>query len=338
MLRARIIRRALLFCVMGCGLRGQTQVDLRTQSRGVDFQSAPYTKPVKAGAALPANCTGNELFLLTSAPAGANLYACVSANTWALESGNPLLGGDISGPSGEATVQKLQGRAVSPAAPQIGQALMWDGNDWSGQTLGSGGTITVEAAGSMVGSRGVQNYVAGAGVVSALTDAGNAIQIQHSADTSIVLTHEGHQAGQDVICRSSSGSGSNYTCTMLPILSAYESGMVVQWIPDADAAGGLTTLNIDILGATPIKMADGISDPLAGDVQAGRQYAIWFDGAKFRMPGAAPPLSGTAGTGPSCDAAHRGRVWHGMGGPGVKDELAVCVKTAGDAYVWQVLY
>ena len=57
-------------------LIGQTQVDLRTQSKSVDFQAAAYTKPFKSGAVLPLTCTQAELFFLTSAAPGTNVYGC----------------------------------------------------------------------------------------------------------------------------------------------------------------------------------------------------------------------------------------------------------------------
>jgi len=64
---------------------GQTQVDLRTQSKSVDFQAAPYTRPIQSGSSLPATCTPSAVFFLTTAPAGANIYGCVGTNTWAVQ-------------------------------------------------------------------------------------------------------------------------------------------------------------------------------------------------------------------------------------------------------------
>jgi hypothetical protein len=71
----------------GTHLAAQTQVDLRTQSKGVDFQAATYTRPLRASATLPSTCTVNELLLLTTAPAGSNIYACMSVNNWVIEAG-----------------------------------------------------------------------------------------------------------------------------------------------------------------------------------------------------------------------------------------------------------
>lgn len=79
------LRYALPLC---CSLAwGQTQIDLRTQSKNVDFSSAATTKTVKTGAMLPATCSPGEIFFNTAATAGANLYACTSANTWTPQGG-----------------------------------------------------------------------------------------------------------------------------------------------------------------------------------------------------------------------------------------------------------
>jgi hypothetical protein len=67
---------------------GQTQVDLRSQSRNVDFSGAPVVKPVTVGTVLPATCTAGAMFFKSDAAPGANLYGCVSANTWTAESGS----------------------------------------------------------------------------------------------------------------------------------------------------------------------------------------------------------------------------------------------------------
>ena len=66
---------------------GQTAVDLRTQSKDVDFSGAASTKPIQTGAAIPATCVPGQMFFLTTAPVGSNVYGCEATNVWALESG-----------------------------------------------------------------------------------------------------------------------------------------------------------------------------------------------------------------------------------------------------------
>ncbi len=50
---------------------GQTQVDLRTQSKSVDFSAASSTKPVTTGTSLPPTCGVGQMFF-SNAPAGQN--------------------------------------------------------------------------------------------------------------------------------------------------------------------------------------------------------------------------------------------------------------------------
>jgi hypothetical protein len=73
---------------------GQTAIDLRTQSKSVDFSAASSTRPLKTGTSLPATCTAGEMFFKTDAPAGSNLYGCTAANSWSLQAG----GGGSMGP------------------------------------------------------------------------------------------------------------------------------------------------------------------------------------------------------------------------------------------------
>jgi len=88
---------------------GQTQVDLAAQSKNVDFSAALFTKPAKAGTAIPSSCTVGEVFFKTDAAAGQNLYGCTSANTWsplgAAGTGSQL--GDFAVANTSASVQML---------------------------------------------------------------------------------------------------------------------------------------------------------------------------------------------------------------------------------------
>lgn len=56
----------------------QTKVDLRTQSKSIDFSGASLTKPARSAGTLPPTCSAGELFYLSSGP----LYSCSSINNW----------------------------------------------------------------------------------------------------------------------------------------------------------------------------------------------------------------------------------------------------------------
>lgn len=88
MRRVKNVMIAAAWAMVSTHLVAQTQVDLRTQSKAVDFRAAQSTRPIKSGSILPATCEVAELFFLTSAAAGSNLYACPSTNSWVVESGS----------------------------------------------------------------------------------------------------------------------------------------------------------------------------------------------------------------------------------------------------------
>jgi hypothetical protein len=114
----------LLFTLAGQAF-GQTMVDLRTQSKSVDFSSQPSTSPAVVGATLPGSCQTGQLFFNSTATPGANLFGCTASNTWTLMSSN----GSGSGSSGS-------GASAASLASQLGDFAA---------TLASG-TLTIGAA------------------------------------------------------------------------------------------------------------------------------------------------------------------------------------------------
>lgn len=103
-MRGILSRFVLVASSFAISMLGQTQVDLRTQSKSVDFQAAPYTRPIQSGSSLPATCTPSALFFLTTAPAGANIYGCVGTNTWAVQGAGGGSGGTLTIQNNGATV------------------------------------------------------------------------------------------------------------------------------------------------------------------------------------------------------------------------------------------
>ena len=243
--------RIVALGLLGLAAEAQTQIDLRTQAKGVDFTAATSTKPMKTGTKLPGSCATGEMFFKTDAPAGNNVYACAAVNTW---------------------------------TPQ--------------------GLHTIESNDVVIGSRAATNFSAGPGLLSIASDTGSVVDMLWALDTAVNQTRPGEQSGSALWCVSNSGSASVYQCSMTPALSVYTTGMLVHWQPDMTGAGGPTTLNIDTLGAAPVKSADGLSDPRPLDIRAGRLYQVWYDGADFRL------LSTTASaTGAVADPGANGIVY-----------------------------
>ena len=106
MFRPQLTRLPLAIGLAGI-LAAQTQVDLRTQSKSVDFQGASMTRPIRTAASLPGTCSVNEVILLTTGAAGSNLYVCLTANNWVPQ----------GGAGGAVTIQN-SGTAVGARATQ----------------------------------------------------------------------------------------------------------------------------------------------------------------------------------------------------------------------------
>src|SRR5437016_13548443 len=88
--------RYLALAAIAGAAHGQTQVDLRSQGKNIDFAAAPSTRPSKTGTALPGVCAIGETFLKTNAAAGKNLYVCTAANVWTVQ------GVEVPDPAGKA--------------------------------------------------------------------------------------------------------------------------------------------------------------------------------------------------------------------------------------------
>lgn len=110
---------ALIVCSWGLSV-GQTRVDLQNQGRNVDFSTSATTRPIKTGTVTPSTCAVGEMFFKTDSPAGSNLLACTSANTWSLQAG------------GSAALPSSTGNA--------NRALFTDGTIPAWRTISAGGS------------------------------------------------------------------------------------------------------------------------------------------------------------------------------------------------------
>ena len=265
---------------------GQTQIDLSTQVKNV---------PIKAGASLPSTCAVGQIFFLTGAPTGTNLYGCTTANTWSAQGGQSGAGAMMQGTLASMPTNCAVGQTYFATDAPAGANLYGcsAANTWALE----GGSETVNSNGVTVGSRPITNFMTGAGLISVITDTGTEIDIQSALDTAVVATLPGEQTGSNLLCDTSSGSPTAYACSMTPTMTAYTAGMVLHWVPDVEGAGGATTLNVDSLGAKSVKQADGVSDPSATDIVSGSMREVWYDGVAFRFLGTGSGQTSGGGSG-----------------------------------------
>lgn len=119
----RKILAIVMFAVSGLA---QTQVDLPTQTRRVDFSGSSTTRPVKTGTVLPQTCSVGEMYFKSDAAAGQNLYGCTGSNVWSQLSGGAGTFGAQS--AGLAFVSPLAGAAGIPGWGKVGASHLgiWD--------------------------------------------------------------------------------------------------------------------------------------------------------------------------------------------------------------------
>jgi hypothetical protein len=109
-------------------LSAQTKIDLRMQTRNVDFSNSSMTRPVRTGTGLPPTCVVGELYYRIDTTAGKNLYLCTGVNVWTVLSGDLIPG----------TMEN--------------QILRWNSNQWRAST---------ESVSSVMGRTGVVSAQSG---------------------------------------------------------------------------------------------------------------------------------------------------------------------------------
>ena len=85
---------ALLACLPAAA---QTKLDIARQAKNYEFLQPPFAAPLRMGATLPATCTVNELFFLTSATPGSNICVCFAPNQWAAQGSGGETNGAVRG-------------------------------------------------------------------------------------------------------------------------------------------------------------------------------------------------------------------------------------------------
>ncbi|MDP2999366.1 MAG: hypothetical protein Q8N47_17900 [Bryobacterales bacterium] len=301
----RLTHGALLALALST-LQGQTPVDLRTQGK-VDLMAANATPPIKTGtrlpppfktgANLPPTCQIGEAFLKTDTAAGQNLYGCVAANTWAVQSSadaGPTAPFDDFQPT-------VTGRVLAVAA---GRAR-----------IGNYVPVTID--------RGMATFTSGTGDVKVFIDTSNNL-VCHM-QTGIVANTSGAMACSNV-------SRPGYPPNSIPVadLTVNNGTPTI----DSDDRAFLTTRGVS--AGTGISIADaggvasiGIDTATVPQLGAGsNDFTGSVSALEFRFMGSSEG---------SCDSANRGRLVSIFGGPGVADTVKMCVKSDSDTYAWKTI-
>jgi hypothetical protein len=326
-------RTLCIVCTVACALSAfaQTQIDLSTQTKNVNFSGAASTRPVKSGPTLPGSCNIGELFFLTSGQPGANVYGCAPANTWAAEgTGAAGVAGatGATGPAGPAgaigpvgtngAISAIENngttQTVRPNLNLISGAnatVVCADNSGASRTdctlSSTGGAVTVESNGTAIGSpRTTINFIATQGIAHTITDTGSAINVSEGTDSAVIPTKSSLQSAAATTITVTSTNPTAYVGSLAPILTTY-TGAILTWTPGTSCTPGAITININGLGAVPVVEANGTTNPVAADCAAANIDTIAYDGARFRIIAGGAGVSGSTGaTGPAGPAGATG--------------------------------
>jgi len=274
------IRYAMLGLAIASAAEAQTLLDLRTQSKSVDFSGASTTKPMKTGMVLPAACGVGEAFFETTAPAGSNLYLCTSQNSWTLQVGAAGLTGPAgpSGPTGPTGASGAIGRVQNGGTNlPVESTLNFTGggctdDPTNGRTDCSGAGISglnIDVNGSAQGTQATLNLISGTGIIQACANntGANRVDCTPSLDTSYAASRTLDQAGTDhSIIATSGGAGAAFVANGSPTFATYTQNQTLSFIASDHSCAAAATLNIDGLG--PIAFKKLIGGALVG-VEAG---------------------------------------------------------------------
>jgi hypothetical protein len=168
-------------------------------------------------------------------------------------------------------------------------------NQW---TASGGGSIEAEANGTSAGTATSLNFIPGTYLTQTVGCANGGIcTYQPDVDTTKIPTNAAIQAGQLLSVISGSSSATSYTGVMAANdpLATYTANQQLIWnVGSTSCAGGAMTLNIDGLGAIPLKLADGSTNFTSSQCPANAQIPITYDGVNNVFRG--PSVLGIPGT------------------------------------------
>ena len=179
-----------------------------------------------------------------------------------------------------------------------------------GLSLDTDGTLSADSDSRIASQKAVKTYV-DAGIGAGPTKAG--------------IQDESYTYAADT------GAANAYVVTLSPVPASLVAGLEVAF-KAANTNTGASTLNVNSLGATPIKKLDGATALTSGDIVAGQIVTVVYDGTNFQMqsPGAAASGGGSGTVTHTVGALTSGQLVEGNGAADIKvGDLSGDVTTSG---------
>ena len=209
--------------ITAASLWPQTQINLQSQGRDVDFSAAPSTKPAETGTFLPTSCSAGAVFVLLSNPPGQNVYVCTSSNTWSVQASGGGSAPNTPTLTASPTVLSIGANcgSSSPCNVRVGStvyaftngatATISDGSGTayiyvsSSGVLTVGHSMTVTCAGGCVSQSGITSFPADSYPIAIWT-ATNGAWSQSGQDVRATLGRDLVTAGNGLTASSSGGA------------------------------------------------------------------------------------------------------------------------------------
>ena len=178
----------------------------------------------------------------------------------------PSTGGDLNGTLAGARVTGLQNRPVGTTVPSTGQALVWDGTQWTPQAVAGGVSTVYGRTGAITAQTGDYSFAQIGGAVGSGQLPAASGDLSGSLGSPTVAKLQGRTMAS----------------------TAPSSGQVLawdgtQWAPQAPSAGGVSTV-YGRTGTVTAQTGDYTFSQISGTVAAGQ------------LPAAGGDLSGTLGS------------------------------------------
>ena len=117
------------------------------------------------------------------------------------------------------------------------------------------------------------------------TQADYVTALAHAASTTRALypTTGQVQDGGIIYGGTAGGTANALTLTLSPAITAYSTGMMIQFITGALPNTGAVTVDVNGVGVKNLRHRDGLTEMAASNIAAGTFCTIIYDGTVFRL-------------------------------------------------------
>jgi hypothetical protein len=245
--------------------QGQVQIDLRTQSKSVDFGQASSTRPFQTGAILPAACQQGQVYYLTTAAAGQNIHLCQATGQWSKVIPEELDSANYSQSFASATSVTLAHNSGSESVVPFCVDANGDAIEWNGFRIVDPNTAVVTFSTPQSGRCVVNRSGGGGGGGTSLLTSPTITVVGDRADVNGSVI-PAYTAGATSLTFGAIGNASCGNLTMA-VSGAMNGDSIAEGWPSAMPAGFTGTMFVSSADSVTVRLCNlsgGTVTPAAG--------------------------------------------------------------------------